>query len=62
MESPARGLREGWDQAFAEMAKRGDDRLLLPDNLYSSFDETEWEWPSIPAVEPAMGPSDRQAG
>jgi hypothetical protein len=44
MESPARRLREGWDEAFATMTEMGDDELLFPDDLSSSFDETEWEW------------------
>ncbi len=37
--------RAGWDDAFAEMANRGDD-TLLDGNLtaVSSWDEVEWEW------------------
>jgi antitoxin MazE len=42
--TPARAPREGWDDAFARMAERGDDVLLLPDDLEHAFDETEWEW------------------
>lgn len=42
--TPARTLREGWDEAFAQMSERGDDALLLPDDLENEFDETEWEW------------------
>jgi hypothetical protein len=26
------------------MSERGDDALLLPDDLENEFDETEWEW------------------
>ena len=42
---PAKHPREGWDAAFREMARRGDDALLddAPPSL-SSWDEDEWEW------------------
>jgi antitoxin MazE len=42
---PARKPREGWDEAFREMARRGDDALLddAPPSL-STWDEGEWEW------------------
>ncbi len=33
--------RKGWDQAFMEMAKNGDDQLLIPEALED--DELE-EW------------------
>ena len=36
--------RAGWNEAFAEMAKNGDDELLWPEHSLSEFDETEWEW------------------
>jgi antitoxin MazE len=41
----ARKPREGWDEAFREMARRGDDALLddAPPTL-SAWDEDEWEW------------------
>jgi antitoxin MazE len=37
--------REGWAEAFREMARRGDDAMLddAPPSL-SSWDEDEWEW------------------
>lgn len=42
---PVQGPRQGWDERFAEMAARGDDRLLDPDTVaLSSWDEDEWEW------------------
>ena len=41
---PARGLREGWDEAFKAMAAAGDDALLMPDDLGTEWDEREWEW------------------
>jgi antitoxin MazE len=36
----SRKPREGWDQAFATMHERGEDRLLLDDSL----DLEGWEW------------------
>jgi hypothetical protein len=37
--------REGWEERFREMARRGDDRMLWPESPpSSSFDEQEWEW------------------
>lgn len=40
---PVRSPREGWDAAFKEMHKRGDDRLIVPDVLDDDFFE-EWKW------------------
>ena len=42
---PARKPRAGWREAFQEMAKHGDDALLVdvPPTL-SNWDEEEWEW------------------
>ena len=42
---PARSPRAGWAEAFAEMAKRGDDTLFaaIPPTL-SPWDDEEWEW------------------
>ena len=42
---PAKKPREGWDDAFREMQKRGDDTLLddVPPSQ-TSFDRDEWEW------------------
>lgn len=37
--------RDGWAEAFQEMARRGDDKLLDPDvSSLTSWDEEEWEW------------------
>jgi transcriptional regulator with XRE-family HTH domain len=36
--------REGWDAIFAEMARRGDDKLLDDVPSTSTWDEEEWEW------------------
>jgi antitoxin MazE len=42
---PAAKARAGWADAFKEMAKRGDDALILDaDTALTSFDEDEWEW------------------
>ena len=41
---PVRAVREGWAEAFAEMAKTGEDKLL-DDYIPTSFDENEWQWP-----------------
>jgi antitoxin MazE len=40
---PASNPREGWAEAFEQMARRGDDALLNGD-VANEFDETEWEW------------------
>jgi len=40
---PANHARAGWDNLFAAMAARGDDRLLDPIGP-SSWDESEWLW------------------
>lgn len=43
--SRARRPREGWDRAFAAMAKRADDRLVHGEQIgASSWDKEEWEW------------------
>ena len=42
---PAARPRSGWEEAFKEMAQRGDDLLLDRDSLPSTrWDETEWRW------------------
>lgn len=40
---PASHPRDGWAEAFKQMAHRGDD-ALLDANATSYFDENEWEW------------------
>ena len=42
--SPERAVRAGWEDAFEAMAATGDDAALLPDDVTSDWDETEWEW------------------
>ena len=40
-----RGTRQGWDKKFAQMADRGDDRLLDSEvTSLSKWDKNEWEW------------------
>ena len=36
--------RAGWAAAFAEMARRGDDRLLDPQPPLTRWDDAEWQW------------------
>jgi antitoxin MazE len=40
---PDRTVRQGWAQAFREMAKHRDDRPLLGKTT-SAFDKKEWTW------------------
>jgi antitoxin MazE len=41
---PVRHPREGWEESFAEMARRGDDKLPDDWQFPNAFDEEEWEW------------------
>ena len=36
--------RAAWADRFAEMAERGDDRLLDVEAGTTSWDESDWEW------------------
>ena len=36
--------RTGWDEAFRQMAVRGDDALILKDAPSTQWDQEEWEW------------------
>lgn len=42
----AEETRSGWDEAFEEMARQGDDKLLDQEDIErpSEWDETEWTW------------------
>ena len=40
---PLTRARQGWAEAAADMAARGDDHLLDP-HTPTTFDETDWEW------------------
>ena len=39
-----RAIREGWEDAYAQMAKLGEDRLLLGEQPVSEWDKNEWQW------------------
>ena len=42
---PLLNPRQGWDEQFSEMARRGDDKLLDSEiESLSSWDKDEWEW------------------
>lgn len=41
---PAQHPRAGWDEAFRQMAERGDDKSLDDDHSLSSWDDEGWEW------------------
>jgi antitoxin MazE len=40
----ARVTREGWEDAFRRMARRGDDTLEQESSPLTTFDEVEWKW------------------
>ena len=40
---PDRSPRQGWEEAFAAMAERGDDGVL-PGRIANAFDRDEWKW------------------
>lgn len=35
--------RKGWAEAFQEMAKNGDDQLIIPD-VFEDEDFSDWTW------------------
>ena len=39
---PTDNPRAGWEKQFAEMAKQGDDKLLVPD-MFEDEDLEEWK-------------------
>ncbi len=41
---PVRNVREGWENAFREMAEKGDDLPLIDEPVSHSWDEEEWDW------------------
>ena len=41
---PARTARQQWDEAFREMARSGDDKLLDGEESLTSWDREEWKW------------------
>jgi antitoxin MazE len=42
--SPVKENRQGWQEAFEEMAQLEDDQLLISDDISHSWDSDEWEW------------------
>ncbi len=41
---PVKNVRQGWDVAFKNMGKKGDDELIIDDSIFNSWDEEEWQW------------------
>lgn len=42
---PVTHPRDGWEEKFAAMAKRGDDRILDASQAAdAAWDDEEWEW------------------
>jgi antitoxin MazE len=41
---PSTTPRQGWAEQFQEMARQGDDSLLIDDEAISNWEEEEWEW------------------
>ena len=42
--SPANDIkRKGWAEAFGEMAKSGDDKLIIPD-MFDDENIDDWKW------------------
>lgn len=37
-------IRNGWDDAFRDMACRKDDRLLDDISASSAWDDKDWQW------------------
>ena len=42
--APAKTMRQGWDEAFKQMADRGDDEALISDAIENDFDDEQWLW------------------
>jgi antitoxin MazE len=40
---PVKDVRDGWDDAFKLMGKKGDDELII-DDISHSWDEEDWQW------------------
>jgi antitoxin MazE len=40
---PIENPRQGWEEAFQEMARQGDDQLLDSASA-TQWDEEEWQW------------------
>lgn len=41
---PVKDVREGWDVAFKIMGEKGDDEMIIDENISHSWDEEKWQW------------------
>jgi antitoxin MazE len=41
---PVKNVREGWEAAFKIMSEKGDDELIIDENISHPWDEEEWQW------------------
>lgn len=41
---PARKPQEGWKEAYEELARSGEDEILVDTPSTTRWDEEEWEW------------------
>jgi antitoxin MazE len=41
---PIRKARDGWEESYIQMAKNGDDTLLVGEQPASEWDNNEWQW------------------
>ena len=41
---PVKNAREGWDAAFKILGEKGDDELIIEENISHSWDKEEWQW------------------
>lgn len=41
--APVAVKRKGWEQSFKEMAKNGDDQLIIPD-MFDDETIADWKW------------------
>jgi antitoxin MazE len=39
-----KAIRHDWEDAYIQMAKLGEDRLLLGDQPASKWDQNDWQW------------------
>jgi antitoxin MazE len=42
--TPGNSLREGWEESFRNMAKEGDDLLLIGDEVSPNPEDADWQW------------------
>ena len=44
LRSVKKAPRQGWGQAFEQMAEHGDDQLLDAERMITQWEQDEWEW------------------